>query len=113
MKVSRNFPPTIEQQKRLFDISVGRLIFRYNSIWGLAPNLAVSVALTEDITLIVRIVIDKNTGSTTQKESDGPWYAPFGTVLDEVKGVGRVDSGDPHKTSPAKVVPSSIMLNVH
>jgi hypothetical protein len=113
VKVTRNLPPSVEQQQTLLGVSIGGSIFCHNAIRHLTPNLAVSIRLTKDISLIVRIVVDKDSSGTTEKEGDGSRKTPFGAVFDEVKRVGCVHGWHPHKATPAEVIAGPVMLNIH
>jgi hypothetical protein len=67
MEMSRDLPPTIQQKETLLGVSIGSCVLSDDPIGCLAPNLAISIRLTKDITLIVGIVIDQYTSSATQE----------------------------------------------
>ena len=112
MKMSRNFPIPVQEQQGFLGFPSG-LVLGNDLVGGLSPNLARTVCLSKDISLIVRVVVDKDTCETAQKECRRPEGGPIGTMLDEVKGVRGVHGRNPNETSPAQVIAGTVVLNVH
>lgn len=85
VKVTRDLPPSIEQQKALLRLSIRGCVFRHNLVRGFTPDLAVALGLPKYVPLTVRIVVDEDACSAAQKESNGPMKAPLGAVFHEVE----------------------------
>jgi len=113
MKMPTDLPPSVQQQKTLLAFTTRCGIFRHNLVGLLTPNQTLATGLTEDVPLIVAIKINPDTRKATNKDEEGDEGRQIGRTLGEVKGMGGVHAGNPHKTSPAEIVSRPIDLNVH
>mmetsp|Transcript_18118 Transcript_18118/g.27164 ORF Transcript_18118/g.27164 Transcript_18118/m.27164 type:complete len:201 (-) Transcript_18118:677-1279(-) len=113
MKMPRDLPPAIQQQQTLLNLPIGGSILRNNLIRLPSPNNTLPTTLTEDISLIIRIIIDPHHGNTKHKNRRSRQWTNLRRVSGQIKTVTGVHTRNPNKTSPANVIPRTIMLNVH
>ena len=64
----RNLPPSVQEKQRLLDVALGSGVFGDNLVGNFSPNETSSLGLTKDVSLVVRVVVDKDAGKAAQKE---------------------------------------------
>jgi len=110
--MASHFPPPIHQQKTGLGFPTGLVLG--DDVFGLAaPDFTTSVILSKDEALVVTIVIDPHTEETHKGNQGCCFDAQSRSTRRQVKRLTRVDGWHPVETSPANVIPGTIVLNVH
>jgi hypothetical protein len=71
MKVTRNFPITIEKKQRRAFLSLLGGVFCLNSLWDLSKDSTVSIRLAKYVPLVVRVVVYPDHEKSAQEDEEG------------------------------------------
>ena len=101
MEMARYSPPPGEQQERPLLLAFSRAVRSMYKAWPSAPNLTVSVSLSDPFSLAVGVIINEDAQGAQNKYKRGQRRAQGRWMADEVECVAGIQARKEDETAPA------------